>query len=176
MRAPFAPRGRRRNQLREIPHLPSMLVGLPDDPIFPRPLRARRRRRPARIQRPHDPDPGQHGVATVLGDRREPSRCAGLAVRQLGDVVAGVAQGAQLAAIGQRDRVVEGAGLAFVRHRRSRFARSQPDRVHRVLPMPAQAARLWHGAVLAGRSISHRQPTSELQLRRLHSSQASCRS
>jgi hypothetical protein len=48
-------------------------------------------------------------------------RCASreavvLAIRQAWDVVAGIAQGVQLAATGQGDRIVEGPGLAFDRH------------------------------------------------------------
>jgi hypothetical protein len=38
------------------------------------------------------------------------------ALRQGRDVVADIAQGAQLTAIGQRDRIVEGAVPALVRH------------------------------------------------------------
>jgi hypothetical protein len=39
-----------------------------------------------------------------------------LALWQACDVVAGIAEGAHLAAIGQGDGIVEGAVLAFVRH------------------------------------------------------------
>jgi hypothetical protein len=39
-----------------------------------------------------------------------------LALGQLGDIGRGIAQGAQLAAIVQGDRIVEGVVLAFVRH------------------------------------------------------------
>jgi hypothetical protein len=62
-----------------------------------------RRRRLARIQRPHDADTRQHGVAAALGYQhqrlncRVPCRCIVLGLGQLSDVIAGVAQGAQLA-------------------------------------------------------------------------------
>jgi hypothetical protein len=49
-------------------------------------------------------------------DRREPCRLVVLALGQLGDIGRGIAQGAQLAAIVQGDRIVEGVVLAFVRH------------------------------------------------------------
>ena len=85
-------------------------------------LPARRRRRPARIQRPHDPNPWQHRVTAVLDDqhqrldRRVPCERVVLALRQLRNVVASVAQGAQVAAIGQGDRVGEGAMPALFCH------------------------------------------------------------
>jgi hypothetical protein len=58
----------------------------------------------------------------MLNDQQQSlRRCASreavvLAIRQAWDVVAGIAQGVQLAAIGQNDWIVEGPGLAFVRH------------------------------------------------------------
>lgn len=57
------------------------------------------------MERMHDDDPGQHR-ATMLGDqrqrlyRRAPFQCIVVALRQARDVVGGIAQGAQLAAIG----------------------------------------------------------------------------
>jgi hypothetical protein len=49
-------------------------------------------------------------------DRREPCRHIVLALGQLRDVVAGIAQGAQIAATGEGDRIVEGAVPALVGH------------------------------------------------------------
>ena len=45
------------------------LVGLPD--LFLRQSLARRQQRLAGIQRTHDPNPGQHGVATMLDDKHQ---------------------------------------------------------------------------------------------------------
>jgi hypothetical protein len=49
--------------------------------------------------------------------RRLPFRRVVLTLRQGRDEVADIAQGAELAAIGQRDWIVEGAVPAFVTHR-----------------------------------------------------------
>ena len=67
------------------------------------------------VQRPHDPDPRQHGIATAATqhqnlDRRLPFRQVGFFFRQLGDVVGRVLQREQLPAVGQRDRLVERGG------------------------------------------------------------------
>jgi len=69
----------------------------------------------------HDPDARQH-VAAVLGDqhqrldRRPPCEAVMLTLRQACDVVAGIAQGAQLAAAGQGDGIIEGAAPACFRY------------------------------------------------------------
>jgi hypothetical protein len=50
-------------------------------------------------------------------DRRAPRERVVLALRQFGDVVAGVARAAQLVTVRQRDRIVEGAVPVFATHR-----------------------------------------------------------
>jgi hypothetical protein len=70
------------------------------------------------MQRPYDRDPRQHGITAALGnqhqglDRRAPCWRVVLALRQARDERAGIAQGEELAATGERDRIFEGAGLA----------------------------------------------------------------
>jgi hypothetical protein len=62
------------------------------------------------MDRLHHADARHHCRTTVLGHQHQgfdggpPFRCVVLALRQLGDVGGGVAQGAQLAAVGQRDQ------------------------------------------------------------------------
>ena len=72
-----------------------------------------RRRRSTGIERAHHADAGEHGRPVALGDQEQGLGC-GLPFwpplhcrRQSGDVVAGIEQGLELAAFGQRDRRVE---------------------------------------------------------------------
>ena len=94
-----------------------------DDPVF---LGRLLPRRPqwllTRIERPHDADARQHGVTIAPGDqdqcldRREPLQSTELGLRQFGDEVAGIAQRAQLASAGERDRIGEGAVPTLFSH------------------------------------------------------------
>lgn len=58
-----------------------------------------------RIQRAHDPDAWQHGIAAVFGHQhqrlggRAPFRCVVLTLRQSDDAGGGIAQGGQRAAL-----------------------------------------------------------------------------
>ena len=67
------------------------------------------------IQRPHHADPREQSLAIVLDhehqrpDRRLPFRRVMLALWQLRDIVSGVTQRYQLAAVRERDWIVEGA-------------------------------------------------------------------
>jgi hypothetical protein len=77
----------------------------PPFPVLPRPLLARRRL-PRRIERPHHADPREQRLAVVLDhEHQRPDRCLPfrrvvLALRQLGDEVAGIPQGDQVSAAG----------------------------------------------------------------------------
>ena len=96
------------------------LIELLDDPELLRPLLARRRHRPAGMQRLHDPNPRQHGVAAMLGDqhqrsdRREPSRLpASSRVRSSPPSGSGMGLRAYLWSLSYR-RVLEGRSINFV--------------------------------------------------------------
>jgi hypothetical protein len=66
------------------------------------------------VHRPHHADPGQHGRPATLGDQKQrfhsrlPFRRIMLALRQFRDEGGCIAQGHQLAAIRQRNRIVKG--------------------------------------------------------------------
>jgi hypothetical protein len=82
------------------------------DFVLPRPLRARHRLTTDRIQRPHHADPRPQRLAVVFDceqcpRRRLPCRRVVLALRQLGDEVAGITQREQLATVGERNWIVE---------------------------------------------------------------------
>jgi hypothetical protein len=71
---------------------------------------------------------GMFGNQDQRLDRRAPCQCVVLALRQLRDVVGGIAQGDQLTAIGQRDRIIKGVVPACVSKRES-SVRNQDDLV-----------------------------------------------
>ena len=89
-------------------------------------------------------------------------------------IVGGVLEGDELATAVQGNGIVERPLPTALSHGTTRFARSQPDRVPRGLPTPAQAAQPSRGAVLEVRSISGSRHIGGLHLRLLQGRRPNC--